>query len=146
MELVILLFLPCHLLAHIILGFESIPPSFPPLLCSLSLARFLSRSLSCTLCFPFWESKGGGGGVVQKWVKLRGEQWPIVIRKWAQRLRGIFNWGIRYIWKGDVLRARRERSGDLVHILRQWWRMASFGFPFWKYTTSNSLNIEGADV
>lgn len=29
-----------------------------------------------------------------------------------------FNWGIRYIWKGEVLRVQRKRSADLIHTLR----------------------------
>lgn len=78
MELVILLFLPCHLLAHIILGFESISPSFSPTYTlSLSLAFSLSH-----LVLPLLRVQGQGGrGFVQKWVKLQGEQWTIVIRK-----------------------------------------------------------------
>ena len=51
----------------------------------------------------------------QRWRRQRGHN---CYRKISMVFERDFNWGICYIWKGELLRGWRERSCDPIHILR----------------------------
>lgn len=161
-----LLFLPCHLLAHIILGPASTPLScmhfllfslshtfspsldhkrtfscsrffsFIPLLHSYSLCLYIE--LAYPFCFPPFTQElhapkmslhdlspcTSETRIAETWGVVAGESTdqreavdnPRIKKKKRTMFEGVFNWGICYVWKGEIPGEEGRREAAVLFI------------------------------